>query len=56
MHYWLMTPRSEDDAAAGAFVPNAEVDDIRWCSVADAGTLLTYSHDRKLLAKAPVPT
>jgi 8-oxo-dGTP pyrophosphatase MutT (NUDIX family) len=56
VHYWLMTPEPEDAAVDGAFVPNAEVDEIRWCSVVDASSLLTYAHDRKLLAKAPVPS
>jgi 8-oxo-dGTP pyrophosphatase MutT (NUDIX family) len=56
VHYWLMEPDSADDDAGGTFVPNEEVDDVRWCSVADAAGRLTYAHDRKLLAKAPVPS
>ena len=56
VHYWLMEPASADAAADGAFVPNDEVDEIRWCSVADATARLSYAHDRKLLARAPVPT
>ena len=56
VHYWLMEPESEAAATDGAFVPNDEVDAVRWCSVADATSRLSYSHDRKLLAKAPVPT
>jgi 8-oxo-dGTP pyrophosphatase MutT (NUDIX family) len=55
VHYWLMEPESED-AADGAFVPNDEVDAVRWCSVAEATSRLSYAHDRKLLAKAPVPS
>jgi 8-oxo-dGTP diphosphatase len=55
VHYWLMQPESEDAVADGAFVPNDEVDAIRWCSVSEATSRLTYAHDRKLLAKAPVP-
>jgi 8-oxo-dGTP diphosphatase len=51
VHYWLMEPKTDD----GAFVPNAEVDELRWCSVADAADQLTYAHDRKLLLAAPVP-
>lgn len=53
VHYWLMEPASpvDDDA----FVANDEVDEIRWCTVGDAVKRLTYAHDRKLLAKAPVP-
>jgi len=52
VHYWLMEPESDD----GAFVPNAEVDELRWCSVADAADQLSYAHDRKLLLAAPVPS
>jgi len=56
VHYWVMEPESRSSAADGAFVPNDEVDEIRWCSVAEATSRLSYAHDRKLLAKAPVPT
>jgi 8-oxo-dGTP diphosphatase len=42
--YWLMQP------VAGAFEPTAEVDELRWPSMADAPALLSYSHDRDLLA------
>ena len=43
--YWLMawtrdTPEIKDN----------EVDAVRWCSLAEAETLLTYDHDRPLLA------
>lgn len=31
------------------FVPNKEVDEIRWVGVRDARSLLTYDHDRALL-------
>ena len=55
VHYWLMEPESETTATDGAFVPNDEVDAVRWCTVAEATTRLSYAHDRKLLAKAPVP-
>ncbi len=50
VHYWMMEP----PAAAGAFVPNHEVDELRWCTVAEAAERLSYAHDRKLLQKAPV--
>jgi 8-oxo-dGTP pyrophosphatase MutT (NUDIX family) len=50
VHYWLMEPES------GAFVPNDEVDEVRWCSVAEAVAMISYAHDRKMLAKAPVPS
>jgi 8-oxo-dGTP diphosphatase len=52
VHYWLMEPESAAAVADGAFVPNEEVDDVRWCSVSDAAKTLSYSHDRKLLVKA----
>jgi 8-oxo-dGTP diphosphatase len=55
VHYWLMEPESEAAAADGAFVANEEVDDVRWCTVAEATGALTYAHDRKLLTKAPLP-
>jgi 8-oxo-dGTP pyrophosphatase MutT (NUDIX family) len=45
VHYWIMEPRAVDRQ----FVPGDEVDDLRWCSVADAERLLTYAHDRALL-------
>ena len=56
VHYWLMEPESVAAAADGTFVPNSEVDAVHWCSVAEATSRLSYAHDRKLLAKAPVPT
>jgi 8-oxo-dGTP diphosphatase len=34
---------------AGAFTPNDEVDEIRWCSLADAHARLSYDHDRDLV-------
>jgi 8-oxo-dGTP diphosphatase len=54
VQYWLMEPQS--GAADGAFVPNHEVDEVRWCTVADATDRLSYAHDRMLLAEAPVPS
>ena len=55
VHYWLMEPESVGATAEGSFVPNDEVDEVRWCTVDDAVARLSYAHDRKLLAKAPVP-
>jgi 8-oxo-dGTP diphosphatase len=55
VHYWLMEPKSAAAAADDAFVANDEVDAVAWCSVAEATARLSYPHDRKLLAKAPVP-
>jgi 8-oxo-dGTP diphosphatase len=36
-------------AVAGTFVPNEEVDELRWVDVAAAGRLLSYERDRELL-------
>jgi 8-oxo-dGTP diphosphatase len=46
VRYWLMEPL--DDVA---FVPNDEVDELRWCSAAEAEHMLTYTHDRALVAQ-----
>jgi 8-oxo-dGTP diphosphatase len=46
VHYWRMRPRSGSDR----FLPNDEVDEIRWCSPADAVVLLSYDHDRDLVS------
>ncbi|HVF07173.1 MAG TPA: NUDIX hydrolase [Actinomycetota bacterium] len=46
VRYWLMYP------AGGSFVPNREVDDLRWVDVATARTMLTYERDRRVLADA----
>ncbi|MGZ4383125.1 MAG: NUDIX hydrolase [Gaiellaceae bacterium] len=42
--YWAMRP------GGGAFEPSREVDEIRWLSPAGALELLSYAHDRNLLA------
>ena len=55
VHYWMMEPESHSATTDGSFVPNDEVDAVRWCTVDDAVAQLSYAHDRKLLAKAPVP-
>jgi 8-oxo-dGTP pyrophosphatase MutT (NUDIX family) len=44
VRYWLMEPVS------GSFAPSAEVDELRWSELPEAAELLTYSHDRDLLA------
>ena len=45
------------DADGGSFVPTAEVDELRWVPVDEAGDLLSYAHDRnvlrRVLAEAP---
>jgi 8-oxo-dGTP pyrophosphatase MutT (NUDIX family) len=50
VRYWLMEPADPDEPPM--FRPNHEIDDLRWCSAADAGKLLSYDHDRKLIAEA----
>jgi 8-oxo-dGTP diphosphatase len=49
VHYWLMEP------LAGVFEPTAEVDDMRWVPIESAGKILSYEHDRVLLARAVPP-
>ena len=39
----------EPKAIPDEFVPNHEVDAVRWCSVDEARAALSYAHDRKLL-------
>ena len=46
--YWLMEPDRVDP-----FVPNDEVDQLRWLDADGAATLLTYPHDRELLDRLP---
>jgi 8-oxo-dGTP diphosphatase len=46
--YWAMVCRHAEE-----FVPNDEVDDVRWAPVAQAIRLLTYAHDRGILAAYP---
>ncbi|MDP9336353.1 MAG: NUDIX hydrolase [Actinomycetota bacterium] len=45
VHYWRMTPVGET-----AWEPSDEVDETRWITVAEAGTILSYEHDRRLVA------
>lgn len=53
VRYWAMTPTGTTPAG-GEFQPNAEVDEIRWLTVAEALALLTYDRDRTVLAALPV--
>jgi 8-oxo-dGTP diphosphatase len=46
VRYWLMYP------AGGAFVPNEEVDQLRWVDAPTAAAMLTYHHDRRVLGSA----
>jgi 8-oxo-dGTP diphosphatase len=43
VRYWLMAP------VGGAFVPNEEVDEVRWLAPGAAAALLSYPHDADLL-------
>lgn len=43
--YWVARPVGQPRT----FVPNDEVDDVRWVRVKEARKLLTYDHDRMLL-------
>jgi 8-oxo-dGTP diphosphatase len=46
VRYWLMEP------LAGAFEPNAEVDELRWLIPSAAAGLLSYARDRELVTAA----
>ena len=48
VRYWLM--RVVD---TGPWSPNAEVDKRRWVPIDEARALLTYAHDREMLAQLP---
>ncbi|HEV2311416.1 MAG TPA: NUDIX hydrolase [Acidimicrobiia bacterium] len=52
VRYWLME-RADPAAETDGFVPNQEVDEVRWMKPAEAATLLTYPHDRQLLDRLP---
>jgi 8-oxo-dGTP pyrophosphatase MutT (NUDIX family) len=45
VRYWLMDP-----VADTGFVPNDETDELRWLPLNEALRLLTYDHDRELVA------
>ena len=47
VRYWLMD--LDPGESGDGFVPNREVDDVRWCRPRDAARLLTYEHDVALL-------
>ena len=44
------------EVRGGGFVANDEVDEIRWVAPDAARALLTYAHDRDLLAALPHPS
>jgi 8-oxo-dGTP diphosphatase len=45
VHYWRMTATGN-----APWEPNDEVDEMRWITGAEAATLLSYDHDRRLVA------
>jgi 8-oxo-dGTP pyrophosphatase MutT (NUDIX family) len=47
VRYWLMEVEGD-----GPFVPNDETDELRWVSPDEARRLLSYEHDRELVAGA----
>jgi 8-oxo-dGTP diphosphatase len=47
--------RDSNGDGTGSFVPNDEVDELRWYTIPEATEFLTYAHDRKLLQKVEVP-
>ncbi len=49
VRYWAMTPI--DDTST--FVPNAEVDEVRWLPPDTAAELLSYERDREILRSLP---
>jgi 8-oxo-dGTP diphosphatase len=52
VRYWLMEPVRKGKAK---FVPNDEVDELRWLEGDEAMDLLDYEHDRDLVRKALKP-
>ena len=53
VRYWTMQPVGSSD---GQFAPNAEVDQLRWIPLAEAGPALTYDHDRRILGSVKTET
>ena len=49
VHYWLMEPLE------GEFEPTEEIADMQWVPLALAPRVLSYEHDRALLARTVVP-
>jgi 8-oxo-dGTP pyrophosphatase MutT (NUDIX family) len=47
VRYWLMEPEDDTD-----FVPNDEVDQLRWMAPAEAIEILSYPRDRELVQAA----
>jgi 8-oxo-dGTP pyrophosphatase MutT (NUDIX family) len=51
VRYWLMEP-GDGGSAAGGFVPNDEVDELRWLAPEAAERLLSYPRDVELARAA----
>jgi 8-oxo-dGTP diphosphatase len=49
VRYWLMD--LADGENGNGFTPNREVDELRWCTPEEAADLLSYEHDRVLVAR-----
>jgi 8-oxo-dGTP pyrophosphatase MutT (NUDIX family) len=51
VRYWRMTvdPQQHGDEVLTSFVPNDEVDEVRWLPAREAQALLHYEHDRALV-------
>ena len=47
VRWWMMDVRSDE-----GFEPNHEVDEIRWVTLSEAASLLSYEMDRELLEEA----
>lgn len=57
VRYWCMDPGPDGPGGGGetgdpSFVPDAEIDALRWCTLDAACELLTYARDRALLRAA----
>ncbi len=55
VRYWLMTldPAAHVDTSGfPEFVPNHEVDQVKWLALTDAIVLLDYAHDQALVREA----
>lgn len=50
VNYWVGHTLAGDDIST--YWPNAEIDDLRWVSIAKAPEKLTYAHDRRTLRKS----
>ncbi|MEA2687049.1 MAG: 8-oxo-dGTP diphosphatase [Actinomycetota bacterium] len=49
VRYWAMTPEDGTAGAGARFIPNDEVDEIRWVTPDQAEALLSYDRDREVV-------